>query len=165
MNYLIPVDQALHPSEFKVQPLLQEVNYLMLDNTPEYFLGESCTYQAPMDVELGPPRTLPARDLMIPALPSKVVLEVLPLSIPLPVMASAMLCVWATHSSPSPPDQSRWRIILFLLRRLLALSRRPFINFLGPLHGHGGHPRLLCHGYGGRPQTFCALCHGHRGRS
>lgn len=42
--------------------------------------------------------------LLSPVIPSPVVPEVLPLSSVLPVMATAILCLWATHTSAAPSE-------------------------------------------------------------
>lgn len=65
-------------------------------------------YQAPADLRLGPHLYLPAISMVVSGLvvssqavssPSPVVLEVIPLSPVLPVVATTIVCVWATYTS------------------------------------------------------------------
>lgn len=75
-----------------------------------------------------------------PVVPSQLVLEIIPLSMALPVMETAIMCVWAKHTLPQ-----RWRRPQLLLRRrrrpLQLLSRR---HVCLPCDGQGSHLWNLC---------------------
>ncbi len=105
------------PESAHIMPATPEFAHVMLAtkiSPKEYFLGGYST-QAAADAKLGPgliasvmdPPLMLVRAAGIPRASALAVTETVPLTSVLPVMAVAILCMWAAHCTPEASRTSR----------------------------------------------------------